>query len=92
MNDMEDTSANLSESSIDAFALLATLTFPEPARLLKESWCPDKDLLLLVTRIGSKDKMSLWQMQGTRKWEVDVDTDAAREHRIVDIAWSPDGA
>ena len=75
-----------------AILSLAHLQLPASSRLLPSSWCPDKDLLVVVPRSGNKDRLSLWKMQGSKKWEVDVDSDNATQSAIVDIAWSPDGA
>lgn len=70
---------------------LARLQLPFASRLLPSSWCPDKDLLVVIPRVGSKDRLSLWNMQGSKKWEVEVDSDNTAKNTIVDIAWSPDG-
>lgn len=70
------------------FASLAAVQLPTPCRLLASACCPDKDLLVLVTRLGSHDRISLWKMQGSKTWEIDVSTDS---ERIVGVAWSPDG-
>ncbi|KAJ3750355.1 anaphase-promoting complex, cyclosome, subunit 4-domain-containing protein [Lentinula detonsa] len=70
------------------FASLATVQLSSPSRLLVSACCPDKDLLVIITRLGGHDRMSLWKMQGSKTWEVDVSTNS---ERIVGIAWSPDG-
>ncbi|KAJ3970282.1 anaphase-promoting complex, cyclosome, subunit 4-domain-containing protein [Lentinula raphanica] len=70
------------------FASLAAVTLQAPSRLLVSACCPDKDLLVLVTRLGTHDRMSLWKIQGVKTWEIDVSVDS---ERIVGIAWSPDG-
>ncbi|GJF00486.1 anaphase-promoting complex subunit 4 [Phanerochaete sordida] len=80
-------------SPSQAFASIANTFFPTEARVLPSSWCPDKDLLALITNIAGKDRLSLWKMQGSKIWEVDVHPDATEgstESRIVDISWSPD--
>ncbi|KAI0932220.1 hypothetical protein AcW1_000598 [Taiwanofungus camphoratus] len=69
-----------------SFATLATIQFPSPAHLLASSWCPDKDLLVVIIRLSGKDRLSLWKMQGSKKWEVDIDTGS-----LVAVTWSPDG-
>lgn len=71
------------------FASLAAVQLPLSSRLLASACCPDKDLLVLVTRLGGHDRMSLWKMQGSKTWEIDVSTSS---ERIVGVAWSPDGA
>ena len=72
------------------FLSLAVVQLPPNARILPSSWCPDKDLLLVITRQRSKDRISLYRMQGTKVWEVEFDADTPDELEIVDIAWSPD--
>ncbi|KAF5390354.1 hypothetical protein D9757_002903 [Collybiopsis confluens] len=69
------------------FAMLAAVKLPAPSRLSPSACCPDKDLFVLVTRLGSYDRLSLWKLQGSKIWEVDVE----ESNRVVDIAWSPDG-
>ncbi|KAJ3754331.1 anaphase-promoting complex, cyclosome, subunit 4-domain-containing protein [Lentinula raphanica] len=66
------------------FASLAAVTLQAPSRLLVSACCPDKDLLVLVTRLGTHDRMSLWKIQGVKTWEIDVSVDS---ERIVGIAW-----
>ncbi|KAF9069043.1 anaphase-promoting complex, cyclosome, subunit 4-domain-containing protein [Rhodocollybia butyracea] len=70
------------------FASLAAVHLPASSRLLASACCPDKDLLVLITRLGGHDRMSLWKMHGSKTWEVDLSTDS---ERIVAVAWSPDG-
>jgi anaphase-promoting complex subunit 4 len=90
---MEDsmTSEDQPEST-SGFATLATLELPNPSRLLPNSCCPDKDLAVLISQAGEKEKLSLWKLQGVKKWEVDVAAEGVLQHRIVAIAWSPDSA
>ncbi|KAK7064216.1 DEAD-domain-containing protein [Favolaschia claudopus] len=73
------------------FASLATVHLPSICRLLPSACCPDKDLMVLVSRLGGRDRMSLWKMQGSKTWEVDVGTDDKTSEQIVGLAWSPDG-
>lgn len=81
-------------SDAQDFSSIANISLASSARLLRSSWCPDKDLLVLIVRISNKDRLSLWKMQGSKIWEVDIDTDAVEgssaETSIVDVAWSPD--
>lgn len=74
-----------------AFASLATLRFPSPCRLLSSACCPDKDLIVLVSRLGGHDKLSLWKLQGSKKWEVDVGEDDDASPRVAALVWSPSG-
>lgn len=77
--------------STTAFNTLATFQLPTPCRILPTSCCLDKDLVLLISRLGSLDRISLWNTtQGTKIWEVEVGEDANDTH-VVDLAWSPDG-
>nr|GAT44205.1 DEAD-domain-containing protein [Mycena chlorophos] len=64
---------------------------PSQCRLLEAACCPDKDLLLLVSRLGGRDRISLWKMSGAKAWEVDVALDDVSSDHIVGLAWSPDG-
>ncbi|KAJ7783806.1 anaphase-promoting complex, cyclosome, subunit 4-domain-containing protein [Mycena maculata] len=74
------------------FASLAAVHLPSVCKpLLPSSCCPDKDLLVLVSRLGGRDRMSLWKMQGSKTWEVDVGIDEKSSEQIVGLAWSPDG-
>ena len=72
------------------FLSLAVVPLPPNARILPSSWCPDKDLLVVITRPRTKDRISLYKMQGTKVWEVEFDADSPDELQIVDVAWSPD--
>lgn len=75
----------------NAFASLAVLQLTSPSRLLTSSCCPDKDLLILISRLGGQDRISLWNStQGTKTWEVDIG-DENSGAAVADIAWSPDG-
>jgi len=73
------------------FVSLAKLQLPVSSRLLPSACCPDKDLVITISPQNGKDHVSLWKMQGSKKWEVDVRSDSARNETIVDLAWSPDG-
>lgn len=73
----------------NAFSSLANVHLNLPARLVANSCCPDKDLIVLFSRLGGTDRMSLWSSnQGNRIWEVDV---GGRDCHATGIAWSPDG-
>ncbi|TFK57285.1 hypothetical protein OE88DRAFT_1744863 [Heliocybe sulcata] len=78
---------NLDASSI---VPLATLRFPSASRVLRCSCCPDKDLAIFVSRHGTRDRLSLWKLQGSRKWEIDIDVEG-ESNEVVDLAWGPDG-
>lgn len=75
----------------NSFTSLANIRLPSPSRLLENACCPDKDLVVLFSRLGGADRMSLWNSnQGSRLWEADIGTDNTSSH-VVGIAWSPDG-
>jgi len=73
------------------FVSLAKLQLPVSSRLLSSACCPDKDLVVTISPQNGKDHVTLWKMQGSKKWEVDVRSDSVRNETIVDLAWSPDG-
>lgn len=73
------------------FVSLAKLSLPVSSRLLPSACCPDKDLVIIISPQNGKDHVSLWKMQGSKKWQVDVHSVSARNETIVDLAWSPDG-
>ncbi|KAF8516179.1 anaphase-promoting complex, cyclosome, subunit 4-domain-containing protein [Hysterangium stoloniferum] len=75
----------------DSFSSISVLHLSSPSHLLASSCSPDKDLLLIISRLGNKDTISLWKMQGGRKWEVDVSAGDAAHEEVTGIAWSPDG-
>lgn len=75
----------------DAFASLATLRLPSPCRLLSSACCPDKDLIVLISRLGGHDKLSLWKLQGSKKWEVDVGEVDDASPTVAALVWSPNG-
>ncbi|KAH8120371.1 anaphase-promoting complex, cyclosome, subunit 4-domain-containing protein [Phellopilus nigrolimitatus] len=70
---------------------LATVRLQAQSRLLPTACCPDKDLVILISRVGSDDKMSLWNMQGAKKWEVDMNQGGSAQDEITALNWSPDG-
>ena len=74
-----------------SFNTLADFQTPAPCRILSSSCCLDKDLVILISRLGSLDRVSLWNItQGSKIWEVEVGEDMDNTS-IVDLAWSPDG-
>jgi anaphase-promoting complex subunit 4 len=87
---MDESMATVTD--LDAFSSLANIQLPTPSRLVASSCCPDKDLVVFIQRLGSKDRLSLWKMQGSKKWEVTVENESdGQSEEIADIAWSPDG-
>ena len=75
----------------NAFPPLANVQIPAQSRVISTSCCPDKDLVLLISRLGGLDRISLWNSnQGAKVWETDVGDEDATVH-VDGIAWSPDG-
>ncbi|KAG6899924.1 hypothetical protein C0993_005314 [Termitomyces sp. T159_Od127] len=57
-------------SSLSALGILQT---PPSTRLLASACCPDKDLIVLISRLGGRDRLGLWNYShGSKVWEVDV--------------------
>ena len=81
----------MNESVNRPFVSLAKLSLPSFSRLLRSACCPDKDLVVIISPQNGKDHVSLWKMQGSKKWQVDVHSVSVRSETIVDLAWSPDG-
>ena len=78
-------------SMSNSFISLANIRLPSPSRLLENACCPDKDLVVLFSRLGGADRMSLWNSnQGSRVWEADIGSNNTSSH-VIGIAWSPDG-
>lgn len=75
----------------DAFASLAVLQLSSPCRLLPPACCPDKDLVVLVSRLAGRDRLTLWKMQGTKKWDIEVECDESSVESVSALAWSPCG-
>ncbi|KAG2154867.1 anaphase-promoting complex, cyclosome, subunit 4-domain-containing protein [Suillus clintonianus] len=75
----------------NAFASLAVLQLSSPCRLLTSACCPDKDLVVLVSRLGGRDRLTLWKMQGTKKWDIEVGCDESSIESVSALAWSPCG-
>ncbi|KAF9526443.1 anaphase-promoting complex, cyclosome, subunit 4-domain-containing protein [Crepidotus variabilis] len=73
--------------STNAFASLATARLAAQSRAYANSCCPDKDLIILFSRLGGSDRMSLWSLnQGSKKWEVDVgDANTGSAHSMLKI-------
>lgn len=79
-----------SKMDSNAFTQLALIELTSPCRLLVSACCPDKDLVVLTSHHGGRARLSLWKMQGSKKWEVEIGQDSATD--VVAIAWSPGGA
>ena len=70
---------------------LTTIHTTDKLYLLESSWCPDKDLLVFLSKHGATSRMTLYKMQGAKIWEVDVGPVDNAEHRVTAITWGPDG-
>lgn len=71
---------------------LATVRLQSKSRLLLSACCPDKDLVVLLSRIGTLDKMSLWKVQGFKIWEVDLSNENGSSDEVTALNWSPNAA
>ena len=80
------------EEDANSIVSLATVRLQAKSRLLLTACCPDKDLVVLISRVGTSDKMSLWKMQGSKKWEVDMNKGDGAVDEVTALNWSPDGA
>ncbi|KLO20277.1 hypothetical protein SCHPADRAFT_918366 [Schizopora paradoxa] len=79
--------------SSSAIVSLAYVRLQLKSRLLSTACCPDKDLVVIISRTGTNagDKMSLWKMQGSKKWEVETGGGLDEHEEITALGWSPDG-
>jgi anaphase-promoting complex subunit 4 len=77
---------------MNQFTCLGTLHLPSQSRLLSSACCPDKDLVVLISRLAGQECLSLWNYsQGTKIWEVNLEGDEGESTEVVDAVWSPDG-
>jgi len=73
------------------FPALANAYLKNPSRILPESICPDKDLVLLFSKTGGVDRISLWNLsQGSNIWDADLGAKSSAAE-VVGLSWSPDG-
>lgn len=79
--------------SSSAIVSMAHVRLQLKSRLLSTACCPDKDLVVIISRTGTNvgDKMSLWKMQGSKKWEVETGRGVDEHEEITALGWSPDG-
>ncbi|KAI0757002.1 anaphase-promoting complex, cyclosome, subunit 4-domain-containing protein [Daedaleopsis nitida] len=73
-------------------APVATIQLPSASRVLHASWCPDKDLVVVISRAAHQEKMILYKMQGGKKWEVVIQPSNVGkvQTEVTGVAWSPD--
>lgn len=75
----------------NAFPSVANIHLASHSRLVRESCCPDKDLVIVLSRLGGLERISLWNSnQGTKIWETDVGDESTSTH-VAGLCWSPDG-
>lgn len=79
--EMAQDEANTSISSL----LVAGL--PNESRLLPSACCPDKDLVILLSRSADADVVSLWTIQGAKKWEIRLSSGDT----VTALTWAPNG-
>ncbi|KAF5375104.1 hypothetical protein D9758_000258 [Tetrapyrgos nigripes] len=72
----------------ESFSSIAVAQLATPSHFMPSACCPDKDLVLLISRVGGRDRMGLWTLSGTKTWEIDP---SPSTERIMACAWSPDG-
>ena len=91
-------SSTMEEEETTAIVSLAAVRLQSKSCLFPTACCPDKDLVVLVSKAtGADERLSLWKLQGAKKWEVDlvrgaVGADANAEPELVTgLTWSPDG-
>ena len=78
-------------ATTNVFSALPVAHLTSPGRLLSTSCCPDKDLVVVLSRLGGTDRMSLWNIsQGLKVWDVDVSEKNGPTH-VVGLVWSPNG-
>ncbi|KAI1797865.1 anaphase-promoting complex, cyclosome, subunit 4-domain-containing protein [Ganoderma leucocontextum] len=77
---------------VTSIAPVANTQLPTTSRVLPTSWCPDKDLLVVTSHVSHQEKMTLYKMQGSKKWEVTIQPQllGKMEAEVVGVAWSPD--
>ncbi|KAL5535567.1 hypothetical protein ACEPAF_3661 [Sanghuangporus sanghuang] len=89
--EMESSMEQSMETDRATISSLATVRLQAKSRLFLTACCPDKDLVVLISRVVSGDKMSLWKMQGAKKWEVDLSKGNGAPDEVTAVNWSPDG-
>lgn len=85
---------NPEEASMTSMiAPVANIQLPTTSRVLSTSWCPDKDLVVVTSHASHQEKVILYKMQGSKKWEVTIQPQllGKMEAEVVGVAWSPDG-
>ena len=73
------------------FALLGEFVVPPKTLLVQGACNPEKDLVLLIHRTDARDTLSLWKLQGSKRWEVDVVGNFTTSSSLRHVSWSPDG-
>jgi anaphase-promoting complex subunit 4 len=81
----------MSSLDLNSFSHLGTFTVTHDTRLVSGACNPEKDLVLLIHRTESRETLSLWKLQGSKRWEMDVASNFIQNGALRHIAWSPDG-
>jgi anaphase-promoting complex subunit 4 len=74
-----------------SFVLLGEFAVPPKTYLSQGACNPEKDLVLLIHCSESRDTLSLWKLQGSKRWEIDVVGNFDVNGSLRHISWSPDG-
>lgn len=72
-----------------AFAEHAQFSTPT-SRLFPNSWCPNLDVYVLVTRIAGRNHLVLRSLGAHAEWDVELEGEGVQEE-ITGVCWSPDG-
>jgi anaphase-promoting complex subunit 4 len=76
---------------LGSFSPLGTFSVPPKTRLVQGACNPEKDLVLLIHRGEPRDTISLWKLQGAKRWEIDTIANYETTGLLRDVSWSPDG-
>lgn len=74
-----------------SFALLGEFAVPPKTILVQGACNPEKDLVLLIHHSDARDTLSLWKLQGSKRWEVDVVGNFGTSSSLRHVSWSPNG-
>ncbi|KAG8756611.1 hypothetical protein FRC14_002874 [Serendipita sp. 396] len=74
-----------------SFTPLGAFTVSADARLVPGACNPEKDLVLLIHHTDPRSTISLWKLQGTKRWEIDAVANFDQTGWLRQVAWSPDG-
>lgn len=80
-----------SSMDLDSFVQLGSFSVEPDTRLVSGACNPEKDLVLLIHRGETRDTLSLWKLQGSKRWEVDTISNFEQTGKLRHVSWSPDG-